>query len=528
MAWCISSFAGRKCSDRHRGVVGRQPDLPGMQKALKYQVYPDHLQGLQLDIGAPPQFMDFLYVVHDRWHGSSAWTTAAPARRGTMGEDYVRGMCHDIGTPRSTPRLATNAPRCGPFTARPHAVGPAPALRLDGRHRRLPSRGQGLPPLAVIEDHCRRLGAGPHRSGSRRGPVRLPPAHWSATSTSPPSRTRPSFASPKRCACRCTCSACPSCWPSSARHRRSAGSRYLHQQLIGLAGIAAERIHKALKLPAGVDGVLRTMELHPLFSPAGYVDAGFADGWVQVHRSPATTTGPGSRCAHPSRPSRCKPLRPRSTRLSKCTWTAPRTRTGRSNSVRRRPDPGNPGSRWSGSPADRPSRSKSANPAAVDRRVEHLTLRSGEPIELRAHPTGTQVARPSANRRTTMSNYGPFRIPIRTTSTGWSGAGEGLRRPRRAVPAVGEPGGLVGVVRPGCRAGAVEPETTGETGDGVPGHLHRRRRGAPRPSTGLRHRDRGCAARHKNNNRPPQGSVPALRHRRNRADEADTEFDAES
>ena len=26
-------------------------------------------KGLQLDIGAPPQFMDFRYTVHDRWNG---------------------------------------------------------------------------------------------------------------------------------------------------------------------------------------------------------------------------------------------------------------------------------------------------------------------------------------------------------------------------------------------------------------------------------------------------------------------------
>ena len=63
------------------------------------------------------------------------------------------------------------------------------------------------------------------------------------------------------------------------------------KQLIGLAGIAAERIHRALKLPAGADGVLRTMELHPLFNPAGYVDADFADGRVVVHRSPAHDDG---------------------------------------------------------------------------------------------------------------------------------------------------------------------------------------------------------------------------------------------
>ena len=42
-----------------------------MQKTLRYEG--DDIitifKGLQLDIGAPPQFMDFRYTVHDRWHG---------------------------------------------------------------------------------------------------------------------------------------------------------------------------------------------------------------------------------------------------------------------------------------------------------------------------------------------------------------------------------------------------------------------------------------------------------------------------
>ena len=73
-----------------------------MQKALKYEG--DDVitifKGLQLDIGAPPQFMDFRYTVHDRWHGEfhldhcGALMDVEP-----MGEDYVRGMCHDIEDP---------------------------------------------------------------------------------------------------------------------------------------------------------------------------------------------------------------------------------------------------------------------------------------------------------------------------------------------------------------------------------------------------------------------------------------------
>ena len=83
-----------------------------MQKALKFEG--DDVitifKGLQLDIGAPPQFMDFRYTVHDRWHGEfhldhcGALMDVEP-----MGEDYVRGMCHDIEDPTfDATAVATN------------------------------------------------------------------------------------------------------------------------------------------------------------------------------------------------------------------------------------------------------------------------------------------------------------------------------------------------------------------------------------------------------------------------------------
>jgi hypothetical protein len=73
-------------------------------------------------------------------------------------------------------------------------------------------------------------------------------------------------------------------------------------QLTGIAGIAAERIHRALGLPGGVEGAVRTLELHPLFNPTAYVTAEFGPDSVTVHRSPAhedgawiSLTGPSSK-----------------------------------------------------------------------------------------------------------------------------------------------------------------------------------------------------------------------------------------
>ena len=58
------------------------------------------LKGMQIDIGAPPQFMDFRFTVHDDHHGEfhldhcGALMDVEP-----LGEDFVVAMCHDIEDP---------------------------------------------------------------------------------------------------------------------------------------------------------------------------------------------------------------------------------------------------------------------------------------------------------------------------------------------------------------------------------------------------------------------------------------------
>ena len=70
----------------------------------------DMFKCLQLDIGAPPQFMDFRYEITDRYHGSfvldhcGALMDVEP-----MGDDYVTTMCHDIEDPTfDATAIATN------------------------------------------------------------------------------------------------------------------------------------------------------------------------------------------------------------------------------------------------------------------------------------------------------------------------------------------------------------------------------------------------------------------------------------
>ena len=114
MAWCIEALGREGMADVaiDEWMAASPIYTPRMQQALRYQGddVVTIFKGLQLDIGAPPQFMDFRYTVHDRWHGEfhldhcGALMDVEP-----MGEDYVVSMCHDIEDPTfDATAVATN------------------------------------------------------------------------------------------------------------------------------------------------------------------------------------------------------------------------------------------------------------------------------------------------------------------------------------------------------------------------------------------------------------------------------------
>ncbi len=83
-----------------------------MQKALGYEGddVVTIFKGLQLDIGAPPQFMDFRYRVDDPLHGEF-WLDHCGALMDVepLGDEFVTSMCHDIEDPTfDATAIATN------------------------------------------------------------------------------------------------------------------------------------------------------------------------------------------------------------------------------------------------------------------------------------------------------------------------------------------------------------------------------------------------------------------------------------
>lgn len=239
-------------------------------------------KGFQLDVGAPPEFMDFRYVVHDHDHGEfyldhcGALMDVEP-----MGEEIVKVMCHDIEDP-TFPATA--------YATNPHAV-------VEPIHRP-PRKPTGRTP------HCHWA----VRIDSEAPPVELPfPAAESAASLVngidfPAPTARPDleegllddYAGPLLSDVRFdqfTRSALVRIlrevylqihllavgFTQSVRRRSNSGTalRLATYQCTGIAGIATERIAAALGVRAedGLGGLARVLAVHPLLAPVHYTGA---------------------------------------------------------------------------------------------------------------------------------------------------------------------------------------------------------------------------------------------------------------
>src|SRR3984957_12585428 len=116
MAWCIQEFGRDEMVQiAIEEWAGASPIYTRrMQRALRFEGsdVPTIFKGLQLDIGAPPQFMDFRYSVHDPGHGEfhldhcGALLDLEP-----FWPDYVEAMCHDIEDPTFDATAVATNPR---------------------------------------------------------------------------------------------------------------------------------------------------------------------------------------------------------------------------------------------------------------------------------------------------------------------------------------------------------------------------------------------------------------------------------
>ena len=300
MAWCIQSFGRSEMLQiAIEEWAGASPLYTRrMQKALRFSG--DDVitifKGLQLDIGAPPQFMDFRYTVHDRWHGEfhldhcGALLDVEP-----MGPDYVQGMCHDIEDPTFDATAVATNPRAQvrpihrpprtPVDRKPHCAW---TVIIDESY----PEARSIPALDIV--------------------ARTEAAMWELAPIDPSDDGNADYSGPllsdfdfaafsHSALVRIADEVCLQMHMLNLSFgiavRARAGDNIelatsiCTKQLTGIAGVAAERIQRALKLPPNIDGLTEVLRLHPMLNPSGYVVAEIAGGHLLVHPSPAHDDG---------------------------------------------------------------------------------------------------------------------------------------------------------------------------------------------------------------------------------------------
>ena len=263
---------------------------------------------MQIDVGAPPQFMDFRYRVADHDHGEF-WLDHCGALMDVepMGPDYVVAMCHDIEDPTFEATATASNPKA---QVRPvHRPPRVPADRaphchwrvtIDESHPELPVPPQAL---AMADTRAARLGLpaiDPDDPGRHdyAGPLLddLPFSEWSSSALR-----------------RILDEVCLQGHLLALAFLRAVRARtdtdasaveFGRRQFTGVAGVVAARLRVAL----GLGPTLATRRVcspstrHSSVVPTSVVTSSSVTAWSSA--SAATRrprrTGPGRRCSPPT------------------------------------------------------------------------------------------------------------------------------------------------------------------------------------------------------------------------------------
>lgn len=235
-------------------------------------------KGMQLDIGAPPEFMDFRYTVTDQHHGAfqlahcGALMDVEP-----MGDEFVTTMCHDIEDPtfdataaatnsraqvrplhRPPRSTAERTPHCAwTVTIDPDAEPlpfPAQATRLSestAAHLPLPQAPASLTADDGWNDY--------------RAPLR-PELVMEDFSSATLARIADEVALQGHLLSRAFLLEVLE--RTSAPAALDLGAR----QLTGISGVVAKRLASLLGVAPDLDGIAEVLRVHPLLLPRAYVD----------------------------------------------------------------------------------------------------------------------------------------------------------------------------------------------------------------------------------------------------------------
>ena len=239
-------------------------------------------KGIQFDIGAPHEFLDFRFVVHDDHHGEftldhcGALMDVEP-----MGEDYVEAMCHQIEDPT--------------FDATAIATNPRARVRPVHRPPRVPSDRAPHCHWTVTIDEDRAPLPTPPESIELAActAARLPLATPDISLPTDDGWNEYSGEFDPDLATEDLSSAALSALLDEVSLQGHLLTRaYLLQvadrttpeeaqaigvkQATGVAGVAAKRLAAALGAPPNLEGVARVLAVHPLLLPRAFVGVDFS------------------------------------------------------------------------------------------------------------------------------------------------------------------------------------------------------------------------------------------------------------
>ena len=295
MAWALAAFGQEEMAQIaiEEWAAASPIYTRRMQRALDFvgDDVTTIFKGMQLEIGAPPQFMDFRYWVKDAKHGGfhldhcGALLDVEP-----MGEVHVKAMCHDIEDPT--------------FDATAVATNPRAQVRPIHRPPRLPAdREPHCAWTVTIDDSFEEVTAIPAQAEVQRSWIAT--VELSAIDASEEGRS--DYVGPlvsdidfsafsHSALVRIADEVCVQMHLLVLSFQLAVGKRaaepaqvqdIVTKQLTGIAGIMAERLCRALDAGDDETAALAELAVHPLLNPAPYVDAVFGQDTLVVRPSPA-------------------------------------------------------------------------------------------------------------------------------------------------------------------------------------------------------------------------------------------------
>ncbi|MBI2705228.1 MAG: hypothetical protein HYX32_08075 [Actinobacteria bacterium] len=231
-------------------------------------------KGMQFDIGAPHQFMDFRYEVTDHDHGEF-WLAHCGALMDVepMGEEFVVAMCHDIEDPTFDATAVATNPKA---QVRPiHRPPRSPADRHPHCHWRVDIVDDAMP---LCDPEVMRSLATSKAATAPLPPIAVATDGWNAyPRTFEPELRLERFSSGAlralldEVALQGHLLAHSFLLAVARRSDTETARRVGAKQMNGIVGLTAKRLAKHLRTEGALGDIARVIELHPAFRPRAYV-----------------------------------------------------------------------------------------------------------------------------------------------------------------------------------------------------------------------------------------------------------------